>query len=169
MAANVNVAGNNVVDVGKSSGGLYVFWTGGVAGTSNVVYKSNFYQDQKTAFNNYMFAVSDPAKQVFIDRSNVGRNIDTSLVSWPVTAASAVEAEVYLDGKTFTATLVGGTVTISHPLIHSTSRIQVTRNVTGGTVGHLSVTRSNETSFTVNSSSGTDTSTLAITVFEDLF
>lgn len=169
MGANVLVNGNNAYDCGKAAGGSYVFWTGGVAGTSNVVYRNNFYQDQKTAFLNHMFAVSDPSKQVFIDRSNVGRNIDTSLVNWPTTVASAVKAEVFLDGKTFTETLVGGTVTINHPLIHATSRIQVSRNVTGGTVGHLSVTRVNETSFTVNSSSGTDTSTLAITVFEDTF
>jgi len=172
IGANVLVVGNSMIDCGKNAGGSYLNWVGGgtfATSTSNVVFRANTAISYNTAFPSHMFAVSDPSLAVYIDRSNVGIGIDKSLVSWPVTAASAVKAQVYLDGKTFAATLVGGTVTISHPLIHANSRIQVTRNVTGGTVGHLSVTRSNETSFTVNSSSGTDTSTLAITVFEDTF
>lgn len=172
IGVNVLVVGNNAIDCGKNAGGSYLFWVGGGAfatATSNVVFKANTAVSYNTAFPPHMFAVSDPSLAVYIDRSNLGIGIDKSLVSWPVTAASGIKSQVFLDGKTFAATLVGGTVTINHPLIHANSRIQVTRNVTGGTVGHLSVTRVNETSFTVNSSSGTDTSTLAITVFEDTF
>lgn len=169
MAANILNNGNLMFDCGKNADGQYVVWIGGNVGTSNIVNRANSYSDHKTTGQNFLFAVTDPAKSVYIDRSNIGRNIDTSLVSTPAYVESTIKSEVFLDGKTFEATLVGGTVTISHPLIHSGSRIQVTRNVTGGTPGHLSVSRSNETSFTVTSSSGTDTSTLAITVFEDFF
>jgi hypothetical protein len=59
------------------------------------------------------------------------------------------------------AVLVGGTVTVSTTAVESNSLIQLTRCVTGGTVGHLSVgTVTADTSFVINSSSGTDTSTI---------
>ncbi|MBC2903144.1 hypothetical protein [Streptomyces cupreus] len=59
-----------------------------------------------------------------------------------------------------TATLVGGTVTVSNTSVTASTRIVLTRSTTGGTVGHLSYTVSAGTSFTINSSSGTDTSTV---------
>jgi len=59
-----------------------------------------------------------------------------------------------------TATLVGGTVTVTRQQITATSVVRVTRRTTGGTVGHLSVTMTAGASFTITSSSGTDTSTV---------
>lgn len=58
------------------------------------------------------------------------------------------------------AVLVGGTVTVANTNIAATDRILVVRSTTGGTPGHLSYTISAATSFTINSSSGTDTSTV---------
>lgn len=60
------------------------------------------------------------------------------------------------------STLVAGTVVVSNTSITSTSRIFLTCNVVGGTPGFLRVsTRSVGTSFTILSSSGTDTSAVA--------
>lgn len=60
-----------------------------------------------------------------------------------------------------TAVLVGGTVTVSNTLILATSIILLTSQIDGGTPGFLRVSaRVNATSFTITSSSGTDTSTV---------
>jgi hypothetical protein len=58
------------------------------------------------------------------------------------------------------ATLVGGTIAVANTSVTANTRIFVSRSTTGGTVGHLSTTQIASTSFTVNSSSGTDTSTV---------
>lgn len=60
------------------------------------------------------------------------------------------------------ATLVGGTATVSNTSVTATTRIQLTSNADGGTPGWLRVSaRTAGTSFTITSSSGTDTSTVA--------
>ncbi|MFF9279503.1 glycosyl hydrolase family 28-related protein [Streptomyces griseosporeus] len=64
------------------------------------------------------------------------------------------------------ATLAAGTVTVANTSVTATTRVAVFRQTTGGTPGHLSVTRTAGTSFTITSSSGTDTSTVAWILFE---
>lgn len=59
------------------------------------------------------------------------------------------------------ATLVGGTVTVSTTSVKTGSTVLYARKTTGGTVGQLSVTIVDATSFTINSSSGTETSTVS--------
>ncbi len=59
------------------------------------------------------------------------------------------------------AVLVSGTLTISTIEVQASDNIHLTRVVAGGTLGHLSVgTIVADTSFVINSSSGTDTSTI---------
>lgn len=61
-----------------------------------------------------------------------------------------------------TATLVAGTVTVANTSVTATTRIFLTSNTDGGTVGFLRVSaRTAGTNFTITSSSGTDTSTVA--------
>jgi hypothetical protein len=61
-----------------------------------------------------------------------------------------------------TATLVGGTVTVADVNVLSTSRFYVLGTADGGTPGWQRVSaRSNGVSFTITSSSGTDTSTVS--------
>lgn len=61
-----------------------------------------------------------------------------------------------------TAVLVAGTVTVTNAQVRTGDVIRVTRTTTGGTPGHLSVgTITDATSFVVNSSSATDTSTVS--------
>lgn len=58
------------------------------------------------------------------------------------------------------STLVGGTVTVFTSSAKSTSLLYMSVKTIGGTVGTLSYTISDGVSFTINSSSGTDTSTV---------
>jgi hypothetical protein len=59
-----------------------------------------------------------------------------------------------------TATLVAGTVTVNTSAITGNDLIFLTVKATGGTQGHLSYTQVNNTSFTITSTSATDTSTV---------
>jgi hypothetical protein len=69
--------------------------------------------------------------------------------------------------RTGTAVLVAGTVTVSDASITANSRILLTANVPGGTPGWLHVSaRSAGVSFTITSSSGADTSTVAYFILE---
>ena len=64
-------------------------------------------------------------------------------------------------------TLVAGTVTVSNTSVTANSRIFLTSQSGGGTPGFLRVSsRVAGTSFTITSSSGTDTSTVAYEIFE---
>jgi hypothetical protein len=64
-----------------------------------------------------------------------------------------------------TATLVSGTVTVACPQITATSKITVTIHTPGGTQGFISVpTRTAGTSFVINSTSATETSTVDWTI-----
>jgi hypothetical protein len=64
------------------------------------------------------------------------------------------------NGRMGTATLVGGTITVANTTVTANTRVFISRSTTGGTEGTLSTTQIASTSFTVNSSSGTDTSTV---------
>jgi hypothetical protein len=57
-------------------------------------------------------------------------------------------------------TLAAGTKAVTLSTIASTDKIWLSRATTGGTVGHLSYTISAGVGFTINSSSGTETSTV---------
>lgn len=71
------------------------------------------------------------------------------------------------NAKQGTATLTAGTVTVSNTAVTANSRIFLTAQNTGGTPGALRVSaRTAGTSFTITSSSGTDTSTVAYEIFE---
>lgn len=71
------------------------------------------------------------------------------------------------NAKQGTAVLVTGTVTVANTSVTASSRIAHWRQVTGGTLGHLSVgTITAGTSFVINSSSATDTSTVGFEIFE---
>lgn len=78
-----------------------------------------------------------------------------------VTDARAPLSVVSGGATSGTAVLVAGTVTVSTAAVAAGSKIRVSRTVAGGTLGHLSVgTITAGTSFVVNSSSASDTSTV---------
>lgn len=103
----------------------------------------------------------------------------TAVVTDPVAftrttgAYSAVSADVRIatvgkglkvaegtNGKLGSSTLVGGTVTVANTSVTASSKIFIQRRVAGGTLGNITYTRSAGVSFTINSSSATDTSVL---------
>lgn len=59
-----------------------------------------------------------------------------------------------------TSTLVGGTVTVTNTSVTANTKVFTQRKTSGGTPGNLVYTVSAATSFTITSSSGTDTSTV---------
>lgn len=66
-----------------------------------------------------------------------------------------------------TAILVGGTVTVSNTRVTANSRIFLTNEAVGGTIGIISVgTKTAGTSFVINSSNVLDTSTVAWLIVE---
>lgn len=70
-------------------------------------------------------------------------------------------------GRLGTAVLVAGTATVANSAISSAARIFLTTQVPGGTVGTPYVSaRTAGTSFTITSTSGTDTSTVAYFLVE---
>lgn len=71
------------------------------------------------------------------------------------------------NAKQGTATLVAGSKVVSNTAVTANSRIFITSQADGGAPGFLRVSaRTAGTSFTVTSSSGTDTSTFAYEIFE---
>jgi hypothetical protein len=71
------------------------------------------------------------------------------------------------NGKQGTATLAAGTVTVSNTNVTANSRIFLSTQTPGGAPGWLQVSaRTAGTSFTILSSSGTDTSVVAFEIFE---
>ena len=71
------------------------------------------------------------------------------------------------DARMGTAVLVGGTVTVANTSVTADTRIFLTSQVDGGTPGFLRVSARNAgTDFTITSSTGADTSTVAWVMFE---
>ncbi|MFJ1581548.1 glycosyl hydrolase family 28-related protein [Streptomyces sp. NPDC088182] len=65
-----------------------------------------------------------------------------------------------------TATLAAGTVTVANTGVTANTRVALFRQTAGGTLGHLTVARTPAASFTITSSSGTETSVVAWVLFE---
>lgn len=83
------------------------------------------------------------------------------------TAGKGLKIKEGSNAKMGQAVLVAGTKTVSTTAVTASSRIQLTRGITGGTVGHLSVgTITAGTSFVINSTSATETSTINWLIIE---
>lgn len=84
-----------------------------------------------------------------------------------ITAGQGLKIKEGSNAKQGTAVLVAGTVVVSNTSVTANSRIFLTSNADGGTPGFVRVSaRSAGASFTITSSSGTDTSTIAYEIFE---
>lgn len=83
------------------------------------------------------------------------------------TAGGGLSIKEGSDAMLGTATLVAGTVTVSTAAVTANSRIFVFVQTPGGTQGHLSIgTVTASTSFVINSTSGSETSTVAWWIVE---
>lgn len=84
-----------------------------------------------------------------------------------MTAGKGLQVREGTNAKSGTVTLVGGTATVANTSVTATSRIQLTSQADGGTPGWLRVSaRTAGTSFTITSSSASDTSTVAYFIVE---
>jgi hypothetical protein len=97
-----------------------------------------------------------------------GANINATLGPVDVTTAgSGLKVAEGANAKQGTAVLVAGAVTVADTAVTANSRILLTSQVDGGTPGFVRVSaRVAGTSFTITSSSATDTSTIAYEIFE---
>lgn len=119
--------------------------------------------------NTFTFRDSTGSANVLaLDNSAGGGNVKAMTGSLIVyTAGKGIKVAEGSNATMGASALVGGTVTVSTTAVTASSRIQVTSNVDGGTPGWLRVSaRSAGTSFTITSSSGTDTSTVAWIIIE---
>lgn len=106
------------------------------------------------------------ARDVLLSRGAANRLDLTTADFRIVTAGRGIRIPEGSNARMGTATLVAGTVTVSNTSVTANTRIFLSRSTTGGTTGNLSTTQSASTSFTINSSSGTDTSTVNWLLFE---
>jgi hypothetical protein len=91
--------------------------------------------------------------QMLVDTHN---NHDSGLLGW-----NALSLEDGSNKRMGQAVLVGGTVTVSNTSVTANTRIFLSHANTSGTLGHLYISaRVAGTSFTITSSSATDTSTV---------
>lgn len=72
-----------------------------------------------------------------------------------------------LQARTGNITLVGGTKTVADASVTNKTNVLLTRRVSGGTVGEITYQTTPGVGFTVNSSSGTDSSRLTYLLVED--
>lgn len=98
-----------------------------------------------------------PASYVDLGSDDANRSLRTSL---RLETEGGVRIKTGANKTMGSAVLVGGTVTVNNTTVTANSILFLTRSATGGTVGHLSYTISAGASFTINSSSATDTSTI---------
>lgn len=107
------------------------------------------------------------ARDVTVGRSAAGIYSVTQGSFSVTTLGSGLAVKEGTNGKQGTAKLTAGTVTVANTSVTANSRILVTSNVDGGTPGWLRVSAmSTGVSFTITSSSNTDTSTVAFQIFE---
>jgi hypothetical protein len=110
--------------------------------------RDRFFRDVDERFRNI-----DNEFEMLVDNHN---NHDSGLKGW-----SNVNIEDGANKRMGQAVLVAGTVTVNNTSVTASTRIFLSRQIAGGTLGHLSVgTVTASTSFVINSSSGTDTSTI---------
>jgi len=83
-----------------------------------------------------------------------------------VAAGKGLELQSGSGARAGDATLVTGTVTVTNTTVTANTKVLLTRKTIGGTAGNLSYTLSAGASFTINSSSGTDTSTISYMLVE---
>lgn len=103
----------------------------------------------------------------FMARTGVGILAMTTGSFAIATAGQGFQVKEGANAKQGTAVLAGGTVTVANTSVTATSRIFLTAQTTGAAPGALRVSaRVAGTSFTITSSSATDTSTVAYLIME---
>jgi hypothetical protein len=135
-----------------NGGGNSIFWVGPgvITATGTPAAAGGFTQQQTISyeqFNGTVFA---------------GQGVDVNNPGQGLAVAEGSNAKQGITGA-----MTGGTITVANTSVTASSRIFLTAQNTGGTAGALRVSaRSAGVSFTITSSSGSDTSTVAYQIFE---
>ncbi len=109
----------------------------------------------------------DSAENATLNWDTVGK-ITASATLSIATLGKGLEVKTGTHSKIGQATLSGGTITVANTSVTANSSIQLTVYTPGGTQGHLSYSKINATSFTINSTSGTETSVVDWHIIERL-
>jgi hypothetical protein len=126
------------------------------ANTSTQYWTASTNSSGVTTFN----AVGSSASFVISDATTINGNFTLG------TAGNGLLIKEGTNATMGTATLVGGTVVVNTTKATASSRIFLTVKTAGGTQGFLSYTVSAGTSFTITSTSGTETSTVSWFIVE---
>jgi hypothetical protein len=176
-AAGATFKDNINYGITAANQGLEETWSFGTGGSlvavaaRSCIYAADTFANAGTADAKYLFKLAVNGSEVTvltIDPSAATPVYDVTNVHFRVaTAGYGLRVAEGSNCKQGTATLVGGTVTVSNTSVTANSRIFLTSQADGGTPGFLRVSaRVAGTSFTITSSSGTDTSTVAYQIFE---
>jgi len=99
--------------------------------------------------------------------TRVGAQLQTNVPFDLNNVGSGLQVAEGANAKQGTAVLAAGSSVVANTSVTANSRILLTSNLDGGTPGFVRVSaRTAGTSFTITSSSGTDTSTIAYEIFE---
>jgi len=146
-------------------------WLGRSASTRNC-YIQTFFYNASGSTGNYVedqfYAVANISRKYASGNTTFGSGVTTDNgfrveVDTSLKVGTKLNIGTPANPSIGTATLVGGTVTVNTTLAATGSKIFITRNTPSGTLGDLSVPDAsivNGTSFVINSSSGTETSTI---------
>lgn len=130
---------------------LYIFNYNGAGGYTNVLVMT-----EAGAVSTVQNVLDDGS-----GNTTVAGNLDVG------TAGKGLRVKEGSNAKQGTAVLVAGSKAVSNTSVTASSRIFLTSQADGGTPGWLRVSaRTAGTSFTISSSSATDTSTVAYQIFE---
>jgi len=165
-------ASQGSIGAGSSITNQYGYYAGAtLTGAAN---NYGFYSAISSGSNRWNFYATGTALNHFNGRSLFGTTTDDGVNQIQssghistVTAGFGFKIKEGSNAKMGVATLVAGSVVVANTSVTASSRIQLTSNADGGTPGWLRVSaRTAGTSFTITSSSGTDTSTVAYLIME---
>lgn len=139
-------------------------------GSSNIAIGQNAGTNLGNGFDNILVgrstAVTTGYENVIIGLSANASTYNNCILLGKSATATANSQMVIKGAMSGQATLVGGTIAVSNTSVTATSRVLITVVSPGGTQGFLSVARNAGVGFTINSTSGTETSTVCYLVFE---
>ena len=153
----IGSATNASINAGTGGFGLGITSGDGDSGTNNAGSLT------MTAGNGYATSGNGAGGNITFtagQRRTAGSGVDGSIVIETRDATGTLRLNDGANEQMGVATLVGGTVTVNNTKVTANTRIFVNHRTTGGTIGILTYTIVANTSFTITSSSGTDTSTV---------
>lgn len=160
--------------INLSSGSIGVTAVGGViqSGALSGVYASETTGGRFNAlvhgYNDVVFSTGNGSYTYRESAKISGSNHALTLVGDLIcaTAGKGLQIQSGTGARAGNATLVAGTVTVTNTTVTANTLILLSRKTAGGTLGNLTYTLSAGASFTINSSSASDTSVVSYLLIE---